>query len=191
VEVPWRLEIVAIGAVAPVVLRVLRRDLVHRLAHAVWIAEVPLDPRAAFDVRRRQYLATALMEMLLDPPPPPGVYRIAVTDVDLYLPVFTHVFGSAQIGGPVGVASLFRLRPEPGEPGGPALLRQRLLKEVLHEFGHALGLLHCRVPWCAMHPSRIPEEVDLKDAAFCPACAGHAGVPAGIRDAGSDPPRAD
>ena len=187
-NVAWRLELVSIGAVAPVVLRHLREDLVHRLAHAVWISETRLSPASAFDRHRQQYLATTLMEMLLDPPPPPGVHRIAVTDVDLFLPVFTHVFGSAQLGGPVGIASLFRLNPQDAvAAGAAAILRQRLLKEVLHELGHTLGLVHCRVPWCAMNPSRLPEEVDLKDAAYCTPCAERVGVPAEIPYRLADP----
>ncbi len=178
----WRLEIVSTGGVAPLVLRQLEEDLVRALARPVRICEWLLAPECAFNRQRGQYLATTLLEMLLSPPPPDGVHRIAVTDLDLFLPVFTHVFGSAQLGGPVGIASTFRLLPEdPADPGGPDLLRTRLLKEVLHELGHTLGLVHCRVPWCAMSPSRLPEEVDLKDAAYCAACASHAGVPDPIR----------
>ncbi len=177
----WQLELVSIGAVAPAVMRLLREDLVTRLSHAVWIAETSISPAAAFDHHRQQYLASALLEMLLVPPPPPGVHRIAVTDVDLFLPVFTHVFGSAQLDGPVGVASTFRLLPDPvGGAVDPEVLRHRLLKEVLHELGHTFGLVHCRVPWCAMSPSRLPEEVDLKDAAYCTACAARVGVPVEI-----------
>ncbi len=173
----WRLELVRVGAVAPTVLRVLRQDLARYLAHPVWLSPEFLDPGPAFDPHRQQYLATTLMMALLDPPPPPGLHRMAVTGVDLFLPVFTHVFGTAQIDGPVGIASLHRLRPEAaGDPPDRELLRQRILKEVLHELGHTFGLVHCRVPWCAMRASRVPEQVDLKDAAFCDECAERLGI---------------
>ena len=175
---PWCVELVRIGAVPPVMLRVLREDLTGALAHPVWIAPDHIDPAPAFDPARRQYLVSALMETLLDQPREAGVFTIGVTDVDLFLPVFTHVFGTAQLGGPVGVASEFRLRPElSGDPSDAGVLRRRLLKEVLHELGHTLGLVHCKAPWCAMSPSRLPEQIDLKDAMFCPACAEHTGVP--------------
>ena len=175
---PWCVELVRIGAVLPVMLRVLREDLAGALAHPVWIAPENVDPAPAFDPGRQQYLVSALMETLLSKPRESGVFIIGVTDVDLFLPVFTHVFGTAQLGGPVGVASEFRLHPEhSGDPSDAGLLRRRLLKEVLHELGHTLGLVHCKASWCAMSPSRLPEQIDLKDAAFCPVCAEHTGVP--------------
>ncbi len=174
----WCVEVVRVGAVPPVMLRVLREDLARALAHPVWIAPGVIDPAPAFDPTRGQYLVSALIEMLLQASRQEHVLTLGVTDVDLFLPVFTHVFGTAQLGGPVGVISEFRLRPElSGDPCDAALLRQRLLKEVLHELGHTLGLVHCKAPWCAMSPSRLPEQIDLKDARFCPACAEHTGVP--------------
>lgn len=174
----WSLELVRIGAVAPAVLRVLRQDLARYLAHAVWISPRELDPAPAFDPVRRQYLATMLMERLAGLPVGEGVQRIGVAEGDLFLPVFTHVFGAAQLDGTVGVASLHRLRPEfQGDPPNAELTRSRLTKEVLHELGHTLGLVHCRVPWCAMSASRLPEHVDLKDTAYCDACAEQLSVP--------------
>jgi len=175
----WSVELVRVGAVLPAVLRALRADLSRYLAHAVWISPREIDPAIAFDGRRRQYLATALLQDLLDIPIQDGVHRIGIAQVDLFLPVFTHVFGAAQLGGPVGIASLHRLRPEfQGDPRDPVRTRERLTKEVLHELGHTLGLVHCRVPWCAMGASRLPEQVDLKDAAFCESCSDTIGVPA-------------
>jgi len=183
VERTWSVELIRVGAAAPSMVRMIREDLVRVLARAVWIAEGVMNPAPAFVPDRQQYDATALLAMFNDPPPPPGVFRIGITDVDLFMPVFTHVFGAAQLGGVAGVASCHRLRPQfEGDPPDTALLRARLVKEVLHELGHTLGLTHCRVPWCAMAASRIPEEVDLKDAAFCGPCAETIGVPVeGVR----------
>jgi archaemetzincin len=176
----WCVEIVRIGAVPPATLRALREDLAGVLALPVWIAPDAVDPASAFDPSRGQYLVSALMEGLLKRFREANVFVMGVTDVDLFLPVFTHVFGSAQLGGPVGVTSQFRLLPEAsGDPPDPAIVRRRLLKEVLHELGHTLGLVHCKTPWCVMNPSRLPEQIDLKDAAFCPPCSDHIGVPNG------------
>ena len=104
--------------------------------------------------------------------------RIGVTDVDLYLPVFAHVLGSAQLDGIAGIASTFRLRPEfTGDAPDPYRLRLRLLKEVLHELGHTCGLVHCHLSWCVMSASLLPEHVDLKDPSYCAECAERMGVP--------------
>ncbi len=170
----WWLELVRVGALPPSVMVDLREDLASLLHSEVQISASVLDPDPALDLERRQYLATELLERLLDPSPAPGARRIAVAAVDLFLPVFTHVFGTAQLDGQVGVASLFRLRPEfSGAPQDAGRLRGRLLKEVLHELGHTFGLVHCRLPWCVMAASRLPEHIDLKDSHFCGACAPH------------------
>lgn len=175
---PWSVELVRVGAAAPATLRRLREDMVSILAHAVWVAERTMNPAPAFDPHRRQYNATTLLVMLNDLPVVPDVIRVGVTDVDLFLPVFTHVFGAAQLDGTAGIASCHRLRPElTAEMQDAALLRSRLLKEVLHELGHTLGLTHCRTSWCAMAASRVAEEVDLKDPTFCDPCAERVGVP--------------
>jgi archaemetzincin len=170
----WRLELVPVGALPPTVLSDLCDDLESCFHREVRVADSALDPGPAFDPERRQYLATELMCQLLEPPPDPGERRIGVAAVDLYLPVFSHVFGTAQLGGHVGVASLYRLRPEyAGAPQDIGRMRERLAKEVLHELGHTFGLVHCRRPWCVMAASRLPEEIDLKDLSFCDACAEH------------------
>ena len=170
----WRLELVPIGALPPTVLSDLGNDLRSCLHHEVRVADSALDPGLAFDPERRQYLATELMCQLLEPPPAPAERRIGIAAIDLFLPVFTHVFGTAQLGGHVGVASLYRLRPEyAGAPQDIGRMRERLAKEVLHELGHTFGLVHCRRPWCVMAASRLPEEIDLKDLQFCDACAEH------------------
>ena len=168
----WHLELVPVGALPPTVLPELRDDLASCLHREVHLADSALDPGPAFDAERRQYLATELLCQLLEPLPGPCEHRIAVAAVDLFLPVFTHVFGTAQLGGHVGVASLYRLRPEyAGAPQDVGRMRERLAKEVLHELGHTFGLVHCRQPWCVMAASRLPEHIDLKDLRFCDTCA--------------------
>lgn len=174
----WKVELVRVGAVHPAALRMLREDLVRLLLHPVWIADWELDPAPAFDLHRQQYSASDLLEILLRRATEPGIMRIGITDVDLFLPVFTHVFGSAQLGGPAAIASTFRL---PADEGSGAFrkrtLHERLLKEVVHELGHTLGLAHCRVALCVMNASRLAEQIDLKDAAFCDVCSERISVP--------------
>ena len=174
----WGLELVRVGALAPALLRQLRGDLAVCLAHPVWISEFELSVSGAFSSDRRQYSADLLLNELQAPPPAVNVKRLGVTDVDLFLPVFAHVLGSAQLNGAAGIASTHRLRPEfVGGPADPKALRLRILKEVLHELGHTFGLVHCGTSWCVMSASLLPEHVDLKDPSFCVSCAEPMGVP--------------
>jgi len=173
VALSLRLELVPVGALPPRMMSELRHDLESCLHREVHVSNSGLDPGPAFDPNRRQYLASELMQRLLVPNPRLGERRIGIASVDLYLPVFTHVFGSAQLGGHVGIVSTHRLCTEyAGLPEGRGRTRERLAKEVLHEFGHTFGLIHCRLPWCVMAASRLPEEIDLKDFRFCDACVG-------------------
>lgn len=174
----WGLELVSVGATAPALLRQLRDDLAVCLAHPVWISEREQSVAEAFSRDRRQYSADVLLAAILNPEPQAGVKRLGVTDVDLFLPVFAHVLGSAQLNGAAGIASTHRLRPEfSGESSNPQGLRLRILKEVLHELGHTFGLVHCGLSWCVMSASLLPEHVDLKDPSYCRSCAETMGVP--------------
>jgi len=165
-------ELCRVGALDPPLIYRLKEDLASYLVGDISISERVIDPAPAFDPNRSQYSALDVMVELLREGVINGIRRIGITSVDLFLPLFTHVIGSAQLGGHVGVTSVFRLRSEfSGCPHDPDCLRSRLLKEVLHELGHTHGLVHCDMPWCVMAASMLPEHVDLKDFRFCPRCA--------------------
>jgi archaemetzincin len=91
---------------------------------------------------------------------------LGVTDVDLFIPVLTFVFGEAQLGGSVAVVSLARLR----EPQSALLLHGRLLKEAVHEVGHTFGLVHCASNACVMARSPGIAAVDVKEDRLCDDC---------------------
>jgi len=172
-----RIEVVRVGALQPLLLAELVADLHRLLGVPVTVAAGAVELGIAYDPRRRQYLASVLLDSVLSPAPGEGTRRLGITDVDLFLPVFTHLCGYALLGGAGGIISIFRLRPQfGGNPANAAALRSRLLKESLHELGHSLGLVHCPASWCVMHPSRGAEELDLRDAAYCGACASQGGL---------------
>ncbi len=187
----WTVELVRVGPVAPSLLPEVAERLQHYLLRPVPLC-ADIDPAPAFDPHRNQYLADAILDLLAPAGNGVGPVRMGLTAVDLFLPVFTHVFGAARLAGGVGVASYHRLRPEySGSPADRARLTSRLAVEVLHELGHALGLTHCRTPWCAMAPSRAPEEVDSKDLAYCSPCAARLGVPENHWRTGAGTPESD
>jgi len=130
-----------------------------------------LDVTFARDPLRNQYYSTAILQAL-QPLAGSGARLLAVTSLDLYVPVLTFVFGEAQLGGRCAVVSLHRLREEfYGLPPNEALLRERLLKEAVHELGHTLDLRHCDNWRCVMASSHAVERLDVKGAEFCGACA--------------------
>jgi len=131
-----------------------------------------LEPEFAFNPLRRQYHSTEILKKLLQRPSSEAWKVLGVTEMDLYIPVLTFVFGEAQLSNGGAVVSAHRLRQEfYGMPTDPELLHERLLKESLHELGHTYGLRHCPDYTCVMSSSNGVERIDLKNADFCPNCA--------------------
>lgn len=128
-------------------------------------------PRRAFDEKRGQYQSVELMKMLSQIVPRDASRILGVTDVDLSIPMLSFLFGQAQFDGPVAVVSLCRLHQEfYGLPAQENLLRERTVKEVLHELGHTFGLVHCSEPTCAMSLATHIELVDAKAEQYCARC---------------------
>jgi archaemetzincin len=112
-------------------------------------------PEGAYDRTRGQYQSVEFMKTLARSRPSDAARILGVTEVDLVIPMLTFVFGQAQLNGPVAVLSLCRLRQEfYGLRGEEGLLRERVVKEALHELGHTFGLTHCLEPKCAMSRPR-------------------------------------
>jgi archaemetzincin len=121
-------------------------------------------PREALDQRRGQHSSRAILAWLAARAPANGARLLAVTDVDLFIPVLTFVFGEAQLNGGVAVVSTARLHA----PGGR--LAERLGKESVHELAHTFGLVHCASHTCVMARSASVAAVDLKSARLCGDC---------------------
>ena len=135
---------------------------------ATWtlpIEPLRFDPTFAYDPVRNQYDSTRLLERL-------SRGSVALTEVDLYIPILAFVFGEAELGGRRAIVSTHRLRQEfYGLPPDPKLLEERTIKEAAHEWGHALGLRHCRRYDCVMHASQSVDQIDVKSERFCPECS--------------------
>jgi len=130
-----------------------------------------LDPEFAFHGERQQYHSSEILYRLQDAVNADSWRILGVAAVDLYIPILTFVFGEAQMKGPCAVVSMHRLRQEfYGLPTDESVLRDRLLKEAVHEVGHTLNLTHCDDYRCVMSPSHAVEWIDLKESALCPAC---------------------
>jgi archaemetzincin len=155
-------------------------DLLEQVSSTVAQAfELPVDRlHSSFSLKdghdpvRNQYNSTWILSRLVELAPNQECKILGITEVDLYVPVLTFVFGEAQLGGKAAVVSSFRLRDELyGLPPNPQRLRERLEKEAIHELGHTFGILHCRDPLCVMHSYTYAEEIDIKSKDFCKACS--------------------
>lgn len=128
-------------------------------------------PEGAYEERRGQYQSVEIMKAVARCAPSDAARIVGVTEVDLAIPALTFVFGQAQLDGPVAVVSLCRLRQEfYGLPGDESLLRERVVKEVLHELGHTSGLTHCADAKCAMSLATHIGMVDNKEERYCARC---------------------
>lgn len=135
-----------------------------------------IDLERFYDEQRTQYNSTSILlhlkELYRERGHAGGVKAMAIVPFDLFIPILTYVFGEAEVGGNVAVVSSYRLAPERyGLAPDAGLYADRLFKEVVHELGHAHGLIHCLTLECVMHSSSYVEEIDLKGRAFCDACA--------------------
>ncbi len=125
----------------------------------------------SLEPRRGQHSSTKILRWILTRMPPGAAKVVGITDVDLFIPVLTFVFGEAQVDGPAAVVSTARLRLTYDErPASPTLVETRLLKECLHELGHTFGLVHCPEGVCLMSRSNSVLEVDQKRPVFCRDC---------------------
>jgi archaemetzincin len=180
-----RIQLLPFGSVPGELLTELGRGLSREFAVSCEILEPEPEPELAYNVTRKQYHSTEILGILARRGTPDHWHTLGVTLFDLYIPILTFVFGEAQLKGTGALVSAHRLHQEfYGLPANPALLRDRLLKEAVHELGHTLTLHHCEDYQCVMSPSHGVEWIDLKTSHFCAACRsvvdGRVGVKAAI-----------
>jgi archaemetzincin len=126
----------------------------------------PLEhPQYAFDQRRIQYNAGSIIKALESGKDDPlfADYEkvIGILNVDIFIPIFTHVLGEARQGEKFALVSLFRLEHN----------MERAGKIALHELGHLCNLEHCMDSKCLMHFSKGIAELDSLPLYFCPYCS--------------------
>lgn len=163
------------GAQQPEVSLEMLDDLAAELARIFQVSchvhEEPFPADFAYDPRRDQFYSTVLLQRMQSLASDPQSAWLAVTGLDLFIPILTYLFGEAQLGGRCAIVSLHRLRDEfYGLPPNPDLLLQRLVKESTHELGHVLGLRHCLDWQCVMASTHDIERLDLKGEEYCPSC---------------------
>ena len=168
---PGLVGIVPIGDIPRLVPKVIAAHIAGYLDLETTILEPMPSPTYALDEQRLQFNAGTILHKL-ESMPFEGVAKIVgVINIDLFVPVFTHVFGEARQQGRVALVSLFRLtngRSEMAQP--PPALLERTAKVALHELGHLYGLAHCENEPCLMHFSGNLEELDRLSLSLCRYC---------------------
>jgi archaemetzincin len=166
------IELVAVGeSVGREQLDRLARDLARIFRSSCRVRDGVVDAKFAYNAARGQYHSTAILERLQSISPNGNSRLLGVTAVDLFVPIFTFVFGEAQLEGNCALMSQYRLSEEHyGLPADEGKLRERLTKEAVHELGHTFGLRHCEDWQCVMASSHSVELVDVKSAEFCGEC---------------------
>ena len=165
------LQLLPVGMMDGRLLEELGPALARRFRMPCELLPDALDPEFAFHAERQQYHSSEMLARMQELVGPETWRLLAVTERDLYIPILTFVFGEAQIGGACAIVSSHRLTQEfYGLQPDRELLRERLLKECVHEVGHTLALTHCDDYRCAMASSHAVEWIDLKDDMLCAQC---------------------
>lgn len=139
---------------------------------------LPVNYREAFydltefyNPSRKQYDGMSLLRFVDENHGEDGSKTIGLFNVDIFIPILTFIFGQAYLNGRSAVVSVFRLANEMyGMEKDDNLMILRTIKEVMHELGHTLGLIHCHVPDCVMRQVSYVEDIDQKNYSFCRNC---------------------
>ena len=170
-----KLHLLPVGNVDAQLLEWLGQALYDKFRVQAEILLPALDPAFALHTERLQYHSSEIIASMQRYVSEKTWRILGVTQLDLYIPILTFVFGEAQLGGKGAIVSYHRLRQEfYGLPRDTNVLAHRVLVESVHELGHTLDLTHCHDYQCAMAPSHAVEWIDIKDSGFCEDCLARA-----------------
>jgi archaemetzincin len=128
-------------------------------------------PDEAYNSHRGQNNCYPILKFLGKSKPDHAIKIIGVTEVDLFIPILTYVFGEAELGGSAAVISTYRLaRGKDLEPVPSKRLFERAAKIAVHEMAHTFRLQHCKENRCIMSSFPVLSHIDEKPIYFCRYC---------------------
>ena len=158
------------GEFSAALIEALAGEIRHVFGFAADTESVLQDLSFALDKNRNQYHSTLILERLAADRPARSIRVIAIVQVDLFIPILTHVYGEAQLGGPACIVSTYRLNEGRSGMNITPKFIERIVKESVHELGHTFNLRHCPEHACIMHYCRSEEDVDRKSDQLCRYC---------------------
>jgi archaemetzincin len=159
-----------VGEFSPDLIEAITAEIGRVFGFSTAIDCILADFSFALDQNRNQHHSTMILEKLAAAAPPQAVKVIAITQVDLFIPILTHVYGEAQLGGSACIVSTFRLNEGRSGINISGKYIDRIAKEAIHELGHTFNLRHCPEVTCIMHYCRNEEDVDRKSNELCRYC---------------------
>jgi archaemetzincin len=159
-----------IGDVTPDLLDPIREEIKRIYGYPTEVLSLLDDLEFAFHPNRNQYHSTPILEQLAAKAPENAVKVLALVEVDLFIPILTHVYGEAQLGGKACIVSTIRLNEGHSYLNTQEPFLGRIVKEAIHELGHTFQLRHCREHTCLMHYCRNESDVDRKSDQLCRYC---------------------
>lgn len=129
-------------------------------------------PLNAYDWQRGQYYSPKIIEYIHDVfKDTKHDYILCLGDIDAYVNGLNFVFGQASPIYRIACVYTRRLKPEfYDQKLNIELYIIRIVKELIHELGHLLGLSHCVNSECVMYFSNSIIDVDRKTPYFCNNC---------------------
>ena len=132
-----------------------------------------MPPAHLYNKHRKQWISDKILDWLLQKYNPDSNSKVlAICNFDAYSGDLNFVLGEAHLGGVAAAIYLPRLRQElyVKKSDTSKLFEQRVIKEAVHELGHAFGLTHCEKSRCVMHFSNSLQDTDFKHYMFCERC---------------------
>lgn len=159
-----------LGNIDETLLKSIRIQIDRTFAFATEIHPLLKSLEFAHDPERDQYYSTRILQRLSELAPSHALKVLAVVQVDLFIPILTHVYGEAQLGGRSCVISTLRLSRDLPPAGHLQTYQERITKETIHELAHTFDLRHCKDRACIMHYCRSIRDVDQKSQQLCRYC---------------------
>lgn len=166
-----RIGIIPIGDISDIIPKVIAAHISGYLKQETIVSPPMRTPSYAMDKNRLQYNVGTIISEMESNPFEEFDKVVGILGVDLFVPVFTHVFGEARQGGKVALVSLFRLGDAAILPeSASSLVLERAAKIALHELCHLYNLAHCENHRCLMHFSGNLDDLDETPFYFCRYC---------------------